>query len=100
MRIIFVTPLAAGASLIRLFPFVRAWRPQRHLRAESKSRHRSSDRAPSRRRAPFRMRGPCSRPYLGRGKPEEIGNVVASLASDATSFMHGAEIFVDGALKV
>ncbi len=38
---------------------------------------------------------------LGRiGKPEEIANVVAFLASDLASFVHGAEIFVDGGMKV
>ena len=38
---------------------------------------------------------------LGRiGKPEEIGNVVAFLASDLASFIHGAELFVDGGMKV
>ncbi|HLG84599.1 MAG TPA: SDR family oxidoreductase [Bradyrhizobium sp.] len=30
------------------------------------------------------------------GRPEEIAEVVAFLASDASSFMNGAEVFVDG----
>jgi NAD(P)-dependent dehydrogenase (short-subunit alcohol dehydrogenase family) len=34
---------------------------------------------------------------LGRlGEPEEIGKVVAFLASDASSFVNGIEMFVDG----
>lgn len=38
---------------------------------------------------------------LGRiGTPEEVANLVTFLASDAASYVHGAEIFVDGGLKV
>jgi NAD(P)-dependent dehydrogenase (short-subunit alcohol dehydrogenase family) len=38
---------------------------------------------------------------LGRiGQPDEIGRVVAFLASDAASFVHGVELFADGGLKV
>ncbi|KIS41823.1 glucose 1-dehydrogenase [Kosakonia radicincitans] len=36
---------------------------------------------------------------LGRlGEPEEVGKVVAFLASDASSFINGAELFVDGGM--
>ena len=43
----------------------------------------------------------ADRSPLGRiGKPEEIASVVTFLASEAASFVHGAEIFVDGGLKV
>lgn len=36
---------------------------------------------------------------LGRlGEPQEVGKVVAFLASDASSFINGAELFVDGGL--
>ena len=36
---------------------------------------------------------------LGRlGEPQEVGKVVAFLASDAASFINGAELFVDGGM--
>lgn len=36
---------------------------------------------------------------LGRlGEPEEVGKVVAFLASDASSFINGVELFVDGGM--
>src|ERR1700676_3850368 len=47
MRIISVTLLAAGASLVRRLPSVRAWHSGCHFRGESESRHRSLYRAPS-----------------------------------------------------
>jgi NAD(P)-dependent dehydrogenase (short-subunit alcohol dehydrogenase family) len=34
---------------------------------------------------------------MGRlGRPEEVGDVIAFLASDAASYMTGSEIYVDG----
>lgn len=43
----------------------------------------------------------ANRSPLGRiGTPEEIANVATFLASDAASFIHGVELFVDGGLKV
>ncbi len=42
-----------------------------------------------------------SRSPLGRiGRPEEIGNVVTFLASEASSYVHGVELFVDGGMRV
>jgi NAD(P)-dependent dehydrogenase (short-subunit alcohol dehydrogenase family) len=36
---------------------------------------------------------------LGRtGRDEEVANVVAFLASDASSFVSGSEVFVDGGI--
>jgi NAD(P)-dependent dehydrogenase (short-subunit alcohol dehydrogenase family) len=35
-------------------------------------------------------------PVKRRARPEEIGSVVAFLASDGSSFMTGSEIYVDG----
>lgn len=38
---------------------------------------------------------------LGRiGTPEKVANVVAFFASDAASYVHGVELYVDGGLKV
>lgn len=38
---------------------------------------------------------------LGRiGSPEEVASVVAFFASDAASYVHGVELYVDGGLKV
>ena len=34
------------------------------------------------------------------GKPEEIGRAVAFLASEAASYVHGVEFFVDGGMRV
>jgi 3alpha(or 20beta)-hydroxysteroid dehydrogenase len=39
-------------------------------------------------------------PFGRMGQPREVGDVVAFLASDAASYMTGAEIFVDGGLTV
>lgn len=34
---------------------------------------------------------------MGRcGRPEEVGDVIAFLATDAASYMTGSEIYVDG----
>lgn len=38
-------------------------------------------------------------PMNRRARPEEIGNVVAFLASDGSTFMTGSEIYVDGGLS-
>ena len=36
---------------------------------------------------------------LGRvGRPEEVGKAVLFLASDDSSFVHGAELFADGGI--
>lgn len=38
-------------------------------------------------------------PMKRRARPEEIGNVVAFLASEASSFMTGSEVYVDGGVS-
>lgn len=43
------------------------------------------------------MRNVLSRTPLGRiGRPEEVGQVVAFLASDASSYITGQTVYVDG----
>jgi NAD(P)-dependent dehydrogenase (short-subunit alcohol dehydrogenase family) len=37
-------------------------------------------------------------PLARLGEPEEIGKTVAFLASDASSFINGVELFVDGGM--
>ena len=44
----------------------------------------------------FRKSKEASIPLRKIGNPEEIGNVVASMVSDAYSFMTGSTILVDG----
>lgn len=90
---------AAKAAVVALtWNMAAEWAP--HIRVNCVTPGFVSSQRPSASRSSDRLKARLSSISMGRpGDPDEIGNVVAFLASDAASYMTGSVVDVHGGLK-